>query len=179
MNLLIIRHAKAFDRTEWAERDRADAERPLTEEGWDKFAEAVEGLRTLIAEIDLIYTSPLIRAQETAFILHQAYPQAVLTQSSTLSPGAESQQLIKELGRLPADATVALVGHEPDLSRLLTYLITTQESPVAKHSPFVELKKGSLAWLKRLESESKSKNRSSSHRYQLQALLPGKILRGL
>src|SRR6516162_3359703 len=62
MQLVIIRHAIAEDPREFASTGRPDSQRPLTEEGVTKMKRGVKGLRELIPEINLIATSPYVRA---------------------------------------------------------------------------------------------------------------------
>jgi len=65
-DLYIVRHAIAAERgDEWPD----DTKRPLTEQGINKFKEAVEGLESLDVEIDEIFTSPFVRAKQTANLL--------------------------------------------------------------------------------------------------------------
>jgi phosphohistidine phosphatase len=64
--LYLVRHAIAADRgSEWPD----DNKRPLTERGINRFKEAVKGLRHLDVQIDEIFTSPLVRARQTADLL--------------------------------------------------------------------------------------------------------------
>ena len=66
MELYLVRHAIAEDRA-----DAGDDERALTEAGRAKMIRATQGLRKLKVRPDLILTSPLRRARETAEILAQ------------------------------------------------------------------------------------------------------------
>ena len=67
MNIYIIRHAIAVD--EGMPEYEKDSERPLTDKGRKKMRQIAKGLRTLGVEIDLILSSPYVRARETAEIL--------------------------------------------------------------------------------------------------------------
>jgi len=66
MDLLVIRHAIAGDRAEWAKTGRPDQERPITNEGRERMAVNAQALRRLVPELDLLATSPFVRAVETA-----------------------------------------------------------------------------------------------------------------
>ena len=64
--LLVIRHGIAGDADEFAATGRSDDERPLTEKGSREMKHVGAGLRALVKKIDLLTTSPLVRARETA-----------------------------------------------------------------------------------------------------------------
>jgi len=66
MQLLLIRHAIAEDRFEFARTGQSDYYRPLTERGRARMARGATGLRTLVPDIDVLATSPLTRAVQTA-----------------------------------------------------------------------------------------------------------------
>ncbi len=85
--LYLVRHAIAAERGEdWPDDDK----RPLTERGIARFKEAVSGLEALDAEIDEVFTSPLVRAKQTADLLAagaQGKPSVKILDA--LSPGAQ------------------------------------------------------------------------------------------
>lgn len=123
MNLLLIRHAIAADRSDF---ESSDDLRPLTEEGKKKMQRAARGLRVVVPSIELLATSPLVRAVATGAILEEAYsdlrPRPVVREIDELRPGAEADELLGWLDLQSADP-IALVGHEPDLSELLARLV--------------------------------------------------------
>lgn len=84
-----------------------------------------------------ILTSPLRRAQETAQIAAKLFPKATLQNTDALLPGAGPEAVWKELGALKNVEEVMVVGHQPHLGRLISYLL---EAAVA-----VDLKKGGMA----------------------------------
>jgi phosphohistidine phosphatase len=137
MKILIIRHGIAAQQTTKS----ADEARKLTKEGRQKMKKAAHGLRTLVDQIDLIATSPLTRAAQTADIVGEVYHGTRIVQIAALSPGRPPAVLLEWLNAHPPTATVALIGHEPHLSTFLCWLMTgLQES-------FVKLKKGGVAML--------------------------------
>jgi phosphohistidine phosphatase len=138
--LLVVRHAIAQDRMESMQQGTDDADRPLTPVGRKKMARVTRGLSLLHPEIDTIYTSPLLRAQQTAEILKEHYPSAVVTILKTLSPEHSTAELIHSLRRERSEC-IAIVGHEPGLSRLIATLICGQGNGD------IELKKGGIAQL--------------------------------
>lgn len=139
MQILLIRHGIAVDPDSSKSAPTDDAERPLTKEGRQKMRKAAKGLRQLIPALDLIATSPLLRAAQTAEIVAREYGDTRTVQVSALAPRKPLPALLEWLNAHPPEATVALVGHEPHLSTFLCWLLTgLQES-------FVELKKGGAA----------------------------------
>jgi phosphohistidine phosphatase len=116
MQLLVVRHAIAFERSpaRWPD----DAERPLTPEGAERARKAALGLKRIVAPPVRVLASPLRRAQETASILARfaGWPEATLCMQ--LLPGAAPEQLLALLARA-RDRSLAVVGHEPAVGRLI------------------------------------------------------------
>ncbi len=99
--------------------------------------QAAEGLKVVAPSIDVLATSPLTRAAQTAEIVGNAYGEMELVRVRALEPGAGPEAVLRWLRRQRARDTVAIVGHEPDLSVLVSALLA--ETP----DSFVDLKKGS------------------------------------
>ena len=131
MDLYFLRHADAEDQ----EPGSLDADRQLTTKGRAQAQRAADWLRQRKVEADLVLTSPLARAVETAEPVAAAL-QADLAEDVRLA-GAKLSP--RTLAALLADydnpASVVLVGHEPDFSTLITQL--TAEP--------VEMRKAALA----------------------------------
>lgn len=138
MNLLLIRHAIAADRSEF---EGNDDDRPLTEEGKRKMRRAARGLRAAAPSIELVATSPLVRAAATGAIVEEAYAdlrrRPLVREIESLAPGAEPEDLLAWLDLQTADP-IALVGHEPGLSELLARLVGAE-------LPFFRFRKGGAA----------------------------------
>lgn len=138
MNLLLIRHAIAADRADF---EPGDERRPLTEEGKKKMQRAARGLRVAMPAIELLATSPLVRAVATGAIVEAAYAdlraRPVVREIDELRPGAPADDLLAWLDLQTADP-IALVGHEPDLSELLARLVGAAR-------PFHRFRKGGAA----------------------------------
>jgi phosphohistidine phosphatase len=141
MNLLVVRHAIAVDPTEYAGDHPDDAGRPLTPEGEKKMKRGARGLRTLVPELQLLATSPLVRAQQTAAILAAAYEADAPVVVPALAPGHSAADVARWLNRERRDDTVAIVGHEPGLSRTVSWLLAGAEESI------LELKKGAACLL--------------------------------
>jgi len=137
MDLYILRHGLAGSRDEWT---GPDAERPLTGKGRSRTTAAARGLACLGAAPDVILTSAYLRAAETAQ-LTAAELHCPVEEVQTLEPGKLRRGYRALLQRYDEDASVMLVGHEPDLSALIGTLIA------GAASARVELKKGACALL--------------------------------
>lgn len=141
MNVVVIRHAIAENRDEFAATGQDDGLRPLTSQGRKKMRRAAAGLKVLLPDLDLIATSPLVRARETAEIVARHYGGPQMTEVPALAPGAPCEDGLRWLQHQKASGTVALVGHEPDLGILVGWLLTGRESA------FMEVRKGSACLL--------------------------------
>lgn len=133
MELCLVRHGIAVERDE---HDGSDASRPLTPVGRSRMREAAAGLRTLFLP-ELILTSPLLRARQTAEIVAEMC-EAPLQVLEVLGTG-EHRKVLAECARL-GEARVALVGHEPWLGELLSLLLTGSDAGMS-----VLFKKGAAA----------------------------------
>ena len=120
-SLYLVRHAIAFERgQDWPD----DAKRPLTHKGAARMREIVDGLLELGVELDLVITSPLVRAKQTADLIIAGWTEAPgLVVSPALSPGAAASGLTDVLSQQTEAAGIALVGHEPGLGELGAWLI--------------------------------------------------------
>ena len=141
MQLLVIRHAIAEDRDAFAASGRDDSERPLTESGRDKMRRVARGLRELVPRIDLLASSPYVRAMQTAELVGEAYGIAEVRKVDALVPEAELPLFVSWVQRRSTAKVVAIVGHEPHLGELVTWLMSGL--PESR----VEMKKGGAALL--------------------------------
>jgi phosphohistidine phosphatase len=122
MDLLLIRHAIAQDKAEFAGRD--DALRPLTDEGRAKMERVARGLRALVPELPVLASSHLVRAVETAEIVAAAYGGMEYEVIPSLAPDSAPDETLVWLRSRQSHEVVAAVGHEPSLSRLASWLLT-------------------------------------------------------
>jgi phosphohistidine phosphatase len=123
MEVILIRHAKAENRdpNSWPDDDL----RPLTAEGRAEQRAAARAMKQMGIKLDFLVTSPLLRAKETADIVAKVYrwpepPQV----AEELGHGYAVGAVVKLLAKFPPDSLVALVGHEPDFSRLTAALVS-------------------------------------------------------
>ena len=119
MELLIVRHAIAVERGEPGMPDEA---RPLSPEGREKFRKAARGLAAIVKRPDLLLTSPLLRARQTAEIAAAAWGRVKPRELPALADG-DFDGLGSALADVPAGALVATFGHEPHVSDLLARLL--------------------------------------------------------
>lgn len=115
MKLLLLRHAAAMPR---GTPGVGDDERPLTASGKAAFRVAARGLALIARRPDVVLTSPLARARATAEIAARAFKRI----APTLEPALADESvngIVIALKAYPLSATIALVGHEPQLSALL------------------------------------------------------------
>lgn len=141
MRLLVVRHAIAEDREAFARSHKDDANRPLTSEGRNKMERAALGLKALVPELDVLAASPYKRAFDTAEIIASAYGDLTVERVPELAPDVGVDRVVGWLTARHARGAVAVVGHEPDLSRLVCTLLA------AGNGPFLELRKGAACLL--------------------------------
>lgn len=122
MRLIIVRHGIAVNR-ETAEME--DEERPLTRRGIRRFRSAAAGLARIERRPDHLLSSPLVRARQTADILSRAWGKVKVTEEEALADSAAT--ILSALAKLDREATVAIVGHEPDLSQVLAILVGSEQ----------------------------------------------------
>jgi phosphohistidine phosphatase len=166
VDVLLIRHAIAAPRD--ARGWRKDGARPLTAEGTRKFRRAAAGLARILPAPSRVLTSPLVRARETAALLERAgWPPPL--ECAELAPGDTASAAFARVMRFAREGVrcVALVGHEPELSRLLALMIGGPDASLG-----LELKKGGTAHVRFAAAVR-------AGRGALIALLPPKALRGL
>jgi phosphohistidine phosphatase len=137
MELLLVRHAIAYERD--AKRWPDDGARPLSPSGVMRARRAAAGLKKLAVRPVRVFTSPLERTQQTAVILTQyaGWPKAL--PCPLLLPGGAPQELLALLARTRGQA-LALVGHQPDLGRLIATCL-----PGTTGSAAFDLRKMALA----------------------------------
>lgn len=144
MNLFILRHGLAADLGDpGLPKDLKDADRPLTAKGKQKLWHTTEAMQALELRFDVVISSPLLRATQTAQIVTEAMElRKKLILTDNLAPGGSPKALIEQINGLePRVKNMLLVGHEPYLSKLIV-LFTTGIT-----SAGLDLKKGGLAKL--------------------------------
>jgi phosphohistidine phosphatase len=141
MNLFVLRHGIAV---ELGAPDVAhDAERSLTPEGRSKLRRVAKAMQEMELAFDAIFSSPYLRARETAELIAFSFKKSAKVElCEALAPDGTSAKVIETLRRLkPAPANVLLVGHEPNLSHLVSAFVGS------KRGSCVIFKKGGLCKL--------------------------------
>jgi len=122
MNLYFMRHGIAVSR-DGAE-IHSDEERPLSPEGTKKMRRAAKGLMTLEIPFDRIFTSPLLRARQTAEIIAEVLDmEGHLEELRELAPGGSAERLLSSLSAYREKKRLLLVGHQPLLGETASFLL--------------------------------------------------------
>jgi phosphohistidine phosphatase len=132
--LYLIRHGIAEGRGDaWPD----DAKRPLTERGIARLKKEARGLGRLGVAFDVVLTSPLVRAKQTADAVASTFdPRPPIVVIDSLSPGGTYQAVLADLEKQSRRSRIALVGHEPGIGELAARLIGTRHA--------IEFKKGAV-----------------------------------
>jgi phosphohistidine phosphatase len=132
--LYLIRHGVAEERGDaWPD----DEKRPLTEEGMTRLRKAARGLSRVGIVFDIVLSSPLVRARQTAEIVAGGpAPRPALVYIESLTPGASYAALVADLEKHTRKTRIALVGHEPGIGELAARLIGSRHP--------IEFKKGAI-----------------------------------
>jgi len=133
--LYLIRHGIAEDRGEaWPD----DTMRPLTDEGISSLRRSARSLARLGVTFDVVLTSPLVRARQTAEVVAAAFdPRPTVATAESLAPGGGYQAMLDDLAKHSRRSRIALVGHEPGIGQLAARLAGVRQP--------IEFKKGAVA----------------------------------
>lgn len=133
MNLYLIRHAKAGRIGGEITRD---ADRILTPQGEADALRVGKLLARIDGSVSLVLTSPLLRAVETGRLVARAFPASPTVQpSELLRPGFRHRALLEELAGHPAEESLVLVAHQPDLTQFISWLIADDSSASIDMAP--------------------------------------------
>ncbi|MFZ0515349.1 MAG: phosphohistidine phosphatase SixA [Candidatus Nitrosopolaris sp.] len=156
MDLFILRHGEAEKSS-----NGGDFARPLTVEGKNDTTRVAEWLMNLGVKFDVIMTSPLKRAHQTASIVGKIFNiENKLMNSDELQPEGNRTELYHKLSSKQfKEFTLLLVGHEPSLSTLISEIISGSDASsriVLKKAGFAKIRitshyaqtvHGELEWL--------------------------------
>ena len=135
MELILWRHAEAED-------SFPDAARKLTAEGLDQARRMSDWLRLKLPENTLVIASPARRTQQTAMALRSDF-----VTNNEIGPGASVKSILATANWPNAQGAVVIVGHQPTLGEVVSYLI-----PVVP--PGLRVKKGSVWWIRYQEKNN-------------------------
>jgi phosphohistidine phosphatase len=118
--IYLIRHGLAEERGDaWPD----DTKRPLTEEGMTRLRKSARGLGRLGVMFDVMLTSPLVRARQTAEVIASAFePRPSIVAVDSLAPDGTYQAVLADLEKHAKRTRIALVGHEPSIGELAARL---------------------------------------------------------
>ncbi len=146
MIVYFLRHASAGKSVSNPEKD---ARRPLDEEGIEQCRYVGRVLAALETTVDVIISSPLKRATQTASLVgNELGHEGKLQIESALAPEAEYDDFRKMLQKYQKNEALMVVGHNPSLSNFLSLAISRRGADDG-----IDLKKGAVA---RVEVDNKS-----------------------
>jgi phosphohistidine phosphatase len=126
MDCVLLRHGIAVEREEW---EGKDVDRPLTEKGKRRVREVADGLKWLDVQLTHVLSSPLLRAIETAKIVHRSLRVGSAVHIvDELLPGAPPDRILSILHDLPPESCVLCVGHEPQLGMVASVMLVAKPS---------------------------------------------------
>jgi phosphohistidine phosphatase len=148
MRVTLIRHGEAGDDAP------SDDQRALTERGRADARRVGRALDRHGVRFDAVVSSPLVRAVQTAEIVVAAMDRKLrVTISDALVPEVAPDRALRLLVSLAHLESVALVAHEPILSRLAGELVGESKFPALKKSEALRIrlpdgpgKPGVLRW---------------------------------
>jgi phosphohistidine phosphatase len=134
MNLYLIRHSDA----EKSSPSKTDFDRELTSKGRDSTKKSAEALKKIIKSLDVIASSPLTRAVQTAEIIADVWGHSkkIITDKK-ITAGSSPEDLIDFIRSINVE-NIAVVGHEPDMSNYISALTSSS-------GMYLEFKKSAVA----------------------------------
>lgn len=139
----MFRHGIAMDHDQAQAMGLSDAERPLTDKGARRTRAAAAGLRAALdgASVDAVVCSTALRAQQTAELLGPYVDEPPLLETNALALDAPASELDHWLHNRSPQSRLLLVGHEPHLSRWVSWSLTR------KSERLLSLKKAGACFL--------------------------------
>jgi len=163
VDVYILRHGKAED----ARPGSSDADRRLTTKGREEITHAGRWIASQGIRFDIIAASPLARTQETAAIVAEALGQKdCIVTWNVLAPGGNAGEICHVISQHKDARAILLVGHEPQLSTLVSRIICGEENAA------IALSKGSLAKIREFTNSTQPSG-------ELHWLLTAKQMAGL
>jgi phosphohistidine phosphatase len=132
--IYVVRHGLAEERGDaWPD----DTKRPLSEDGVSAMRKSARGLARLGVGLDVVLTSALVRAKQTAELVAGGLnPRPPVTTAESLAPGGTYQEIIADLEKQTRRKRIAIVGHEPGIGEFAARLIGSRHP--------IEFKKGAV-----------------------------------
>ena len=166
MELFILRHGEAGKRLSSTIGDKT---RPLTSTGKAEVMEEAKALKRIGIKFNLIVTSPLKRAYETANIVANIYKKKnILKVWNELAPEGSITDVLHKISQLGQESSILMVGHEPQLSEITKGIIHKDKTGSCN----IVLKKAGLVRINILKSNPSPKG-------ELRWLLTPRILKAI
>lgn len=140
MKLIFLRHGLAEGHFSFNQ-DK-DFERELTEEGIKRLHKTFKLFKKVNPSIDVIFSSPLARAIQSAELFWQYYQDSDLEMMADLDILDDPRHLVEYISFLPSDGVYAFVGHDPHLTKVIASLLALHP----EHD-FMTIKKGGICVL--------------------------------
>lgn len=138
MNILFLRHASAG---EHMANPKKDEKRALDKNGVEQCVYVGRCLNALAVQVDLVISSPLKRAVQTASLVgNEMGYEGKLQLEDALRPGAAFADFRRLLSKYSRHESVMVVGHNPNLSEFLGRCVSENACEAS-----IELKKGAVA----------------------------------
>lgn len=142
MKLILFRHGLAMERDEAFKNKIDDSLRPLVEKGKERSKKMAKFLKEECDDFQVLVSSPLLRAKQTADIVREVIPFNQFLESTELVPEAPPQAFAKWVQAKILRATnIVAVGHDPQLSVLASWLLA------GENESFIDLKKSGVICL--------------------------------
>ena len=122
MLVTFVRHAEAVSDV------LSDFERQLTKKGRQQAARIAAFFASTKRPPQLILSSPLMRARQTAEAIERELKSASLLEQPWLACGMNPEVCLSELGAFTRFESILLTGHEPDLSKTIAFLLGIHNS---------------------------------------------------
>lgn len=163
MELFILRHGEAGQRSLSSDRIR-----PLTSSGKIEICEIAKALKTIGLKFDLVVTSPLKRAYDTAMIVSEVFNIDKVQVWNELAPEGKRTDVYQKISQLREEYSVLIVGHQPLLGEMVNDIIHKSKSSPCNFL----LKKGGIMRIRLLRKSNIPKG-------ELKWLLTPRILKNI
>lgn len=160
MNIFILRHG---DANTMSKRPLDDSKRSLSDRGINEIENVSSLLSSMKVKFDVIYSSPLKRAKQSAEIIANVQKKSKIIMLNELKPEGNKDQIYKILLEQKEEANILIVGHNPLLIDITNGMITSEKL-------YISLKTGGLIKIKTL-------SRQPQLRGELELLLSPKLVR--
>jgi phosphohistidine phosphatase len=154
VDVFLIRHASAIDET----LEVRDPSRHLTPEGRQQAQALGDRLRWHDCTPTHIWTSPLVRAVQTAELVAAGLQSKIAVEVlPALAPGESARAVLAAIQQLPVDASVLLVGHEPGMSAVGALLVGATDFTTLAKAEAVRVVDGAVRWRCAWDAEAPSR----------------------